>query len=219
MRIMSNTIVQTVIPIVLLIVAGLLSRRMGVLKSGDERVFSAYVYYFALPALFFINIAEIGFTSEILIFMFAGIVPIFVVLTVYAVIYSVFRFSKNTLYLMILSTIFGSLAFFGIPFVTLAFPTQEHLATLSAASIAVVSVPISLLILELYKLESSAKWERMKHIAMRLSKNPLIISILLGILISIIGIEIPAPISNPLHMLGSTTSAVAIFFHKERLQA
>jgi len=29
---------------------GFLSRKIGVLKSGDERVLSAYVYYFALPA-------------------------------------------------------------------------------------------------------------------------------------------------------------------------
>ncbi|MDH5495193.1 MAG: AEC family transporter [Candidatus Bathyarchaeota archaeon] len=208
---MSNIIVQTVIPIFLLIGIGFLSRKIGILKSGDERVLSAYVYYFALPALFFVNMAEIDFTAEILRFMFAGITPILVVLTIYTVLYSVFRFSKDTLYLLILSTIFGSLAFFGIPFITLAFPDREHLATLSAASISVVSVTTSLTILELYKLEKSTRWEGIKHVVRRLSKNPLIISILSGILVSLIRIEFPTPISASLHMLGSTTSTVAIF--------
>jgi len=203
--------VQTVIPIFLLIGIGFLSRKIGILKSGDERVLSAYVYYFALPALFFVNMAEIDFTAEILRFMFAGITPILVVLTIYTVLYSVFRFSKDTLYLLILSTIFGSLAFFGIPFITLAFPDREHLATLSAASISVVSVTTSLTILELYKLEKSTRWEGIKHVVRRLSKNPLIISILSGILVSLIRIEFPTPISASLHMLGSTTSTVAIF--------
>ena len=202
---------QTVIPIFLLIGIGFLSRKIGILKSGDERVLSAYVYYFALPALFFVNMAEIDFTAEILRFMFAGITPILVVLTIYTVLYSVFRFSKDTLYLLILSTIFGSLAFFGIPFITLAFPDREHLATLSAASISVVSVTTSLTILELYKLEKSTRWEGIKHVVRRLSKNPLIISILSGILVSLIRIEFPTPISASLHMLGSTTSTVAIF--------
>ncbi|MDH5448132.1 MAG: AEC family transporter [Candidatus Bathyarchaeota archaeon] len=211
MKSMSNIIVQTVIPIFLLIGIGFLSRKIGILKSGDERVLSAYVYYFALPALFFVNMAEIDFTAEILRFMFAGITPILVVLTIYTVLYSVFRFSKDTLYLLILSTIFGSLAFFGIPFITLAFPDREHLATLSAASISVVSVTTSLTILELYKLEKSTRWEGIKHVVRRLSKNPLIISILSGILVSLIRIEFPTPISASLHMLGSTTSTVAIF--------
>ncbi|MFQ5836537.1 MAG: AEC family transporter [Candidatus Bathyarchaeia archaeon] len=209
----NNIVLRTIIPILLLIGMGFFSRRMGVLKSGDERVLSAYVYYFALPALFFVNMVETNFIEETLRFMFAGIIPVFVVLTIYTFLYRIFRFSKNTLYLLILSTIFGSLAFFGIPFITFAFPTRqgEHLATLSAATIAIISVTISITVLELYKLEKSTIWKGLKHVARRLSKNPLIISILSGILLSLIGIEIPFPISTSLHMLGGTTSTVAIF--------
>ncbi len=209
----NNVVIRTVIPILLLMGMGFFSRRMGFLKSGDERVLSAYVYYFALPALFFVNMVETNFIEETLRFMFAGIIPVFVVLTIYTFLYLMFRFSKNTLYLLILSTIFGSLAFFGIPFITFAFPTRqgEHLATLSAATIAIISVTISITVLELYKLEKSTIWKGLKHVSKRLSKNPLIISILSGILLSIIGIEVPSPLSTSLHMLGGTTSTVAIF--------
>ena len=209
----NNVVIRTIIPIVLLIGLGFFSRKMGLLKSGDERVLSAYVYYFALPALFFVNMVETNFTEETLRFMFAGIIPVFVVLTIYTFLHLIFRFSKNTLYLLILSTIFGSLAFFGIPFITFAFPTRqgEHLATLSAASIAIIGVTISITVLELYKFEKSTRLKGLKHVAKRLSKNPLIISILSGILLSLIGIEIPYPVSTSLHMLGGTTSTVAIF--------
>ena len=210
---MNNIVVRTIIPILLLIGAGLLSRRIKILKSGDERVLSAFVYYFALPALFFVNMVEMNFTEEILKFMFAGIIPVFVALMIYIVLYFIFGFSKNTLYLLILSTIFGSLAFFGIPFITFAFPTEqgEHLATLAAASISIVSVTISITVLELYRLEESTIWQGLKHVIRRLSKNPLIISILSGIALSLVGVEIPFPVSTFLHMLGRTTSTVAIF--------
>ena len=209
----NNVVIRTVIPILLLIGMGFLSRKMGFLKSGDERVLSAYVYYFALPALFFVNMVETSFTEETLRFMFAGIIPILIVFAIYILLYLIFRFSKNTLYLLILSTVFGSLAFFGIPFIMFAFPTTqgEHLATLSAASIAIIGVTISITVLELYKLEKSTIWKGLKHVAKRLSKNPLIISILSGILLSLIGIGIPSPISTSLHMLGRTTSTVAMF--------
>ena len=45
--------------------AGLLSRRTGILKSGDERVLSAFVYYFAIPGLSLLNLAEIEERSVI----------------------------------------------------------------------------------------------------------------------------------------------------------
>ncbi|MDH5783556.1 MAG: AEC family transporter [Candidatus Bathyarchaeota archaeon] len=210
---MNNIVIRTIIPILLLIGTGLFSRKLGILKSGDERVLSAYVYYFALPALFFINMAETNFTEETFRFIFAGIIPVLVALAICIFLHSTFKFTKNTLYLLILSTVFGSLAFFGIPFIMFAFPTLqgEHLATLSASSISIVSVTISITVLELYKLEKSTIGEGLKRVVKRLSKNPLIISIFSGILLSLVGIEIPFPVSSFLHMLGGTTSTVAIF--------
>lgn len=210
---MTNAVIGTSVPILLLIGIGFLSRKLGLLKSGDERVLSAYVYYFALPALFFVDLAETSFIGETLNFIFAGIIPVLVVVAIYVLLFFLFRFSKNTLYLLILSTVFGSLAFFGIPFITFAFPSGQSnsLATLAAASIGVVAVAISIMVLELYRLGEASKWEGLRHVATRLSRNPLILSITVGIVISIVGVEIPSPISTSLHMLGGTTSAVAVF--------
>ena len=66
---MSDIILRTMIPILLLMGTGFISRKLGILKSGDERILSAYVYYFALPALFFVNMTETDFTEETLIFL------------------------------------------------------------------------------------------------------------------------------------------------------
>ncbi len=209
---MIDIALRTIIPIFLLMGTGILSRRLGVLKSGDERVLSAYIYYFALPALFLVNMAELSFTSEILLFIFAGIAPILVPLAVYIILFVLLRFEKNTLYLLILSTSFGSYAFFGIPFVTFAFPTVgEQLATLAAASISLVSVTLSLTILEIYRLKEPSKLRGFKTVIKGFSKNPLIISIASGTLISLAGIAMPTTISTALHLLGDSTSPVSIF--------
>ena len=122
---MANTALRTIVPIMLLMGVGFGSRRLGILKKGDERVLSAYVYYFALPALLLANIAQTEFNSETLRFMAAGITPVFIVCVFYLLISKIFPISKNTKYLMTLSTIFGSWGFFGIPFVMFAFPTRE----------------------------------------------------------------------------------------------
>lgn len=207
-----DVILRTIVPILLLIGAGLLSRKLKILQSDDERVLSAYVYYFALPALYFINMAETQFTQEKLIFMFAAVIPIFVALAILTGLYEIFKFSKERLYLLILSTVFGSLAFFGIPFITFAFPNQgESIATLATVSISPLSVTISILTLELYKIGETEIWPAFKVVGGRLAKNPLILSIITGIIFSLIDIPIPSYIAKPLHMLGGTTATVAIF--------
>ena len=210
---MDSIAVRTILPIFILIATGLLSRKTGVLQSGDERVLSSYVYYFALPALLFINLAETTFTRETLQFMFAGVIPVLIMIPFYWIMRVIWRFSKNTLYLLILSTVFGSTAFFGIPFIMFAFPTDqgEHLAILSVISISPVSITIAITTLELYKLGKTTIWKGLNQVVKKLSTNPLILSILSGIVITLIGIKIPAPLSTSLHMLGSTTAIIAIF--------
>lgn len=190
-----------------------MSRKLGILKGGDARVLSAYVYYFALPALLLVNIAETQFDSSTLRFMAAGITPVLIAFFFYLVISRLFSFSKNTTYVLTLGTIFGSWGFFGIPFVMFAFPTREaeKLATLSLVSIAVVSVTISITLLEYYRLKETSVWSGLLVVLKKLSKNPLIISIVLGLLIALLRLKIPPLLLTPLHMLGSTTATVAIF--------
>ncbi|MCD6171496.1 MAG: AEC family transporter [Thermoplasmata archaeon] len=62
-----NVALNAIIPLLILISLGFLSRKANILKEGDERILSAYVYYFALPSLFFVAISEIKFTEEILL--------------------------------------------------------------------------------------------------------------------------------------------------------
>ena len=152
----NHIVIRTVIPILFLIVIGYISKRRGILNPGEERVLSTFIYRFALPAQFIINISEITFTQETRKFIFAGISPLILLVITYTLLFFIFKLSKNHLFLLILSTVFGSHAFFGIPFITFAFPTLlgEHLATLSADSMVmetittisdVISVAVSLI--------------------------------------------------------------------------
>ncbi|MCX8183189.1 MAG: AEC family transporter [Crenarchaeota archaeon] len=203
---------RTSVPILFLIGLGYLSRKTSLLKEGDERVLNTYVYYFALPALFIADLAETRFTWNHVAFMFAGVAPIIVILGVYIMLYLTLKFSRKTFYLLVVTTIFGSTAFFGIPFLMFALPlVAEKPAALAAASISIVSVSISLVFLETYRLKDSGLRRNTVLVAKRLSRNPLVISILVGLLTSLINIDIPQPLSTVLHMLGNTTATIAIF--------
>ncbi len=84
------------------------------------------------------------------------------------------------------------------------------MATLAASSISIVSVSISIIVLELYSQRDSLR-KGLKTTFKKLSRNTLILSILLGIFFPLIGLKIPDYFYIPLHMLGSTTVIVAIF--------
>ncbi|MFO7601224.1 MAG: AEC family transporter [Candidatus Desulfacyla sp.] len=207
---------KTTLPLFLLIGLGFLARKVNLMKQGDERALSAYVYFFALPSLFFINLAETRFDWIIATYVAAGIVPVVVVFLVLTLLFFLFRFSKDTYFLLVIGSVFGSHAFFGIPFVMFAFPTAEgeRLATLSSGTISIFSVIISISLLEIYQISREQRPSVVKavsRVALRLTRNPLIISIILGVLISFLGVPIPFAISKPLHMLGGTTATVAIF--------
>ncbi|KYC52934.1 MAG: putative transporter YfdV [Candidatus Methanofastidiosum methylothiophilum] len=208
-----SVILRTSVPILLLIFLGYLSRRNNLLKQGDERVLSSYIYYFALPSLFFINIYEVNFSNETLKYVFAGLAPTFLALGIFLIIFFLrIVKDKKTIYLLIVTTVFGSLAFFGIPFIIFAFGTSEaeRLSALSASTISFVSVITATSALELYKLDGEDE-SKIKTLIKRFSKNPLILSTLLGLIVNLIGLEIPIFLSTSLHMLGSTTATVAIF--------
>ena len=210
---MNSVVARTLVPILLLIGAGFSSRRFKLLKAGDEKVLSVYIYYFALPALLFVNMAEIRFSIQTLKIVLAGFLPQLIALTVLLIGFRIIRFPRNALYLVIVCTLFGSHSFFGLPFVMFAFGTREseRLAVLSSSFIAMVSVCVTITVLEMYKIGDSTPGKGIQTVIGKLSKNPLILSILTGLFISILKIPIPMPLSRPLLMLGSSAATVAIF--------
>jgi hypothetical protein len=200
---------KTITPIFSLMALGYLSRLRGVLREGDERVFSSYLYYFGLPALLAVDLSETALTREALGLMALNLAPMALVLLALMSVHLVLGLEREKLILLVVAASFGSLGFYGLPFVTFAMPSieAERLATLSVASINSVGFILTVLVLEAYTDSGSAH----RKVASSLARNPLILSILAGMGLSVMGVSLPAPIASSLHMIGASTSPVAIF--------
>jgi predicted permease len=207
------TAALSVIPILLLIGAGAIARRLDILRSGDERVLNSYLYYFALPALFIIDLAETSFGSSSLPFLLASAMPPLVTAGLLVAIAVPLGLSRDRLVLLIVSSVFGSLTFFGLPFVLFAIPSEqaEHLATVTAAIASPLGIGISTLALEGNASAVGADRSGYVPVAVRLLRNPLLLSVLLGGFLSFAEISLPEPIARSLHLLGVTTAPVALF--------
>lgn len=207
---------NTVLPLILLIGLGFLARWKGILRAGDERILSAYVYYFALPALFIVDISRTVFDEKTLRFILVGVAPILAIILIFFLVKLVLRLKTETFYLLVVSTVFGSTAFFGVPFIIFAFWTEsaEKLAVLSAAFMSLAGVIASLFFLEMYRQGKECRASAgkcMMTVIGRLSRNPLIIAVAAGLALSLLGWHLPLVLLRPLQMLGRTTATVAIF--------
>ncbi len=200
---------RTITPIFSLMALGYLSRMRGVLRPGDERVFSSYLYYFGLPALLTVDLSETALTREAVGLMVLNLAPMALVLIALMLAHLVFRFEGETLYLWVVVASFGSLGFYGLPFVTFALQTieAERLATLSIASINSVGFILAVVVLEAYTGGASAY----RKVVSSLVRNPLILSILVGLGLSAAGVSLPVYIAFSLHLIGASTSPLAIF--------
>jgi len=102
--------------------------------------------------------------------------------------------------------------FTGLAFVRFAYDSleAERLAALSVSSINTLGFIIALIVLETFVNDKSRTY-LLREILSRLSKNPLKLSIILGVSLSLLSVEIPSPLSSGLQMISSSVAPVAIF--------
>lgn len=202
---------RTIVPIFLLIALGYFARRSGIFREGSEKVLSSYVYYFALPALFLVDLAATRFDPATWRFVAATVLPILLAAALIWLLSSILRRSREERALFLTSTVFGSSAFFGVPFIVFAFalPLAERLAVLSAAFTAAAGLMLVVINLEVWKF-GDLKGGRFGLFLKKLGTNPLIISILIGLLLAFLRAELPPFLQNFLQLLGKTTATIAI---------
>lgn len=197
--------------ILILIALGFLARALGLLRAGDERPLNAFVYFFALPAFLLLNLSRTSFTAESLRFMGAGLIPILVLLAAFLLIRK--AVGREPFYLLTASTVFGSLAFFGVPYVeyVLGPGEPERLAALVITAVAPPTVVLVLTLLELHGLEGHSPGAAVRKVLLRLSRNPLIIAIALGVFLSLARVSLPKFLAQALSYLSTATAPVALF--------
>jgi len=197
------------VPILALIGAGFLARAAGLLRAGDERALNGYIYWLALPALLLADLSETALTWAALRFMLLGAAP---VLALGGGLLLVPGVPRDRRYLLAVTAVFGSLAFFGIPYAEFALGPGEpvRLAALAVAGIAPFTVALALVLLELHAAGGMGLWGGMRRILLRLVRNPLILSIVLGATLSLLGARIPGVLLAPLGSLGRTAAPVAL---------
>lgn len=210
-------ILAIVFPIFGLIGLGYLSRRLSLLTAGAAAALSSYVYYFSLPALLYLKVSEVPVTkffNENVILAYSG-----GILTVGLMIWGVGRLAGidgRYLAMFTLNVTFGNVGYMGVPFHTVAFGDQGiqvvALTIVLTNTIAVVlSMTLGLAAKPTSEPAASARPRLFGLVIHRFLRNPILMSIALGIVASLFAIQLPAPIQGLIKLLADTAGPVALF--------
>lgn len=199
-------VLTSLFTILVIVLLGVLSRRLQVFKAEHAKTISSFVYYFGLPALFYTKIASVDLMSLDPLFVLGSLLPTLVLLALLFILYKLKAFSKDTYILLSVTISLGSYAFYGIAFFeTFLDGKWLDFSILAASLLGMLGTVITLSLLEFAKHKKQSGGYLKK-----IFTNPLILSILLGAVSSLAGFKLEF-LNNAFSLIGQTASALAIF--------
>ncbi|MBT8357072.1 MAG: AEC family transporter [Deltaproteobacteria bacterium] len=204
-------IVATIIPIFAVIILGWFASVRGFIPQEFLGPANRLVYYIAIPAMIFRSISRSSFTRQfdikVLLITLLSILVIFGFAWCVGVITRIRREQRSA---FVQDSFHGNLGYIGLA-VAYYFLGTEGLARASiiAGFMMILQNLLGVTVLALYSSDESMK-EGKWNIALRIMRNPIILSVIAGMLFSIVEIPIPLIINRSLDILSGLALPMAL---------
>lgn len=209
-----QVIFDTALPFFALIFCGYGAGRFGLLGPAATTGVNTFVFYFALPAFIF-NLTATSPLADILNapFMAAYLGVGLVVFAAAAVLGRLlFGVKPGESAVQGAAAVLGNTGYMGLPLVAAAFGQKAAIPLLLGLTLeATVIIPLTIAIIESER-GLGGQWMKVAAtVAGALARNPLIVAIFAGILVSGVGLDLPTPIAKFSDLLGSAAGPCALF--------
>ncbi len=202
------------VPVFGLILCGYLAGYFGVLGTHSSEALNRFVYYFALPALLFIFVARAPL-EKILYWPFlaawgGSLVLSFGLTALLARL--VYRDRLAVVGLRSMNASFANTGYMGIPLAITAFGEAAGLpAIIATAFMGIVLISLTIALIETDLSTKAGAGGIARDVGLALAKNPLVLSVAAGALVSAFGISIPLPLAKFFDLLSSAAGPCALF--------
>jgi predicted permease len=207
-------ILNVVFPVFAIMAAGYAAGRFRLLGGESSEALNRYVYFVALPALFFVSMARVpledAFNLPFLGAFGGGAAATFVL----AVVVARFAFPNRlgALGLAGLSGIFANTGYMGIPLLMLAFGEAGMLpAIVSTILNGAVIMALGIVLLELDVHQGEGGLVVLGNALRGVIRSPLVLSAAGGLLVSGFGIPLPRALATFCDILGASAGPCALF--------
>lgn len=209
-----QSIFDTVLPFFALVFCGYGAGRFKILGEASIAGVNAFVFYFALPAFLFDLMATLPLNrvfdgSFIAAYLGSGLVVSAVAATLGRF---VFEIRPGEAALLGAAAVLGNTGYMGLPLISAALGDDAAVPVVIGLTIeATVLIPLTMVLVEAGK-GSEGGWLRLiSSVAGSLVRNPIIIAIFCGGLVSAAGLGLPTPIENFTGLLSDAAGPCALF--------
>lgn len=200
---------SVVLPLLLIMAGGKIARKAGLMDApfverGNDLTFRVF-----LPISLCNNILSTPRDAvlDLNVFLYIGIGTLGVFLVLFLLIPHIVR-EKSRIGVIIQCIGRSNYAYFGLPLVAMLFPGQDvSIASMMVALVVPIYNVCSVIALQMYG--TSRKTAR--QMVLGIAKNPLIIASILGLIVWLSGIEVPAFLKKTLSTMGAAASPLALF--------
>jgi malonate transporter len=209
-----QTILNTALPFFALIFCGYGAGRFKLLSEASISGVNAFVFYFALPAFIFnllatsplIHVANGPFVAA---YLGTGLV-VFAVAAVLGRL--LFKVRRSEAALQGSAAVLGNTGYMGIPLVAAAFGDRAAIPLVLGLTLeATVLIPLTIILVEAQKGLDAGWSQLLGSVAGAMVRNPIIIAIFAGVLVSATSLGLPTPIENFTALLGRAAGPCALF--------
>ncbi len=209
-----EAIFNVVLPVFAIIAAGYGVARIGLLGEASSEALNGFVYYIALPALFFLAMAQTPF-ARIFDWPFLGAFlgatfAIFLLTMALAALLFPGRLGQTTLHG--LSAAFPNTGYIGIPLFIAAFGTDGAFPVVLTNVVQSVTIFVAAIIL----MEIDRSWGRgagrlIGDVVRGIALNPFVIASTAGLLVNASGIGLAQPVETFFSLVGAAAAPCALF--------
>lgn len=202
-------IIAVLVPVFLVIGLGFLSVKTKIFKADDSYIFSRYDFYIGFPFLIFYSLLHTDFQKISNVpFLITNIFNIFIAILLVLVLARLLKISRKLTGIFIIGSIYGNVAYMGIPINQLLFGQEG----IGYASVIVGIVSILTLSIGIFSLEYFTDHKPdIKKIFLDMLKNPILFAVVLGVLASAFKITLWAPLDDFLSLVSKSASPIALF--------
>ncbi len=197
-----------ILNLVIVMAAGWLFRKYGIVQEGDEKAFNHYLYYLALPALIILKIADTPLSGLGWRFLAANTLPLAAVMAVVWALWKASVLEWRFARLLVIVSVLGNTAYLGFPVAAMRLGEEAigyaAIAT-SVQHIFIFTFGFLLMTLICDKACPPARFLRL------IGRNVVLWSSVAGLILSAAGLRLPEPFHRVLSDIGRTTLPLSLF--------
>ncbi len=208
-----QVVLDVALPVFAIVAAGYVGGRT-VLGESASQALSAFVYWFALPAVLFLGMARQPLDQIFnLPFIGAFLGAMVIIYALGGLAGRLRRRDRAEVHAMQgLNACFSNTGYMGIPLFVAAYGPDRLLPAIIATVImSAVMVGLAVIVLELVRAKGRPPAEALAEVARALARNPLIVSSFAGLGWNAAGLALPTPVVNLCQLMGSAAGPCALF--------